>query len=264
MIITKPHNPIDIFKLLYKKEVLIHKIWYIRSVKKPDIKFCAYIGLSNSNFTASQCIFLNDKLVHCPIILQVASTTFIDTLKLFKKQHCKQIPKEKAIFILFFIMSNKYIFTIENGKKTLMFSNIQDILQTVRKKIINIFTKNIKPVLVDVSRCWKNFNKQEFKNSNTQMISDNLIQSFTPISQNNDSNKESNQLILSEWSNWSYSVNMKQFEKNSSKFYKHFDFLPEKLHKLLRGNTKLVKTDILNEITRNSIKLKSGLQSKYF
>ncbi|XP_017767501.1 PREDICTED: DNA mismatch repair protein MutL-like [Eufriesea mexicana] len=260
MIITKPHNPIDIFKSLYKKEVLLHKIWYIKSMKKPDIKFYAYIGFSNSNFIASQCIFLNDKLVHCPIILQVASTTFINTLKFFKKRHCQQIPEKRAIFILFFIMSNKYIFTIENGKKTLMFSDMQDILQTIRKKIINIFTKNIKPLSVDVSRSWKNSSKQEFKNSNTRMIADNLIQLLTPISQNNNSNKENNQLILSEWSNWSYSVNMKQFEKNSSKFYKHFDFLPEKLHKLLRGNRKLIKTDILNEYTRNSIKLKSGLQ----
>ncbi|KAG9430531.1 hypothetical protein HZU67_07734 [Apis mellifera carnica] len=42
----------------------------------------------------------------------------------------------------------------------------------------------------------------------------------------------------------------------------HFDFLPEKLHKLLRGNTKLIQTNILNAYDENLylIKVKSGLQ----
>ncbi|PBC29551.1 DNA mismatch repair protein Mlh3 [Apis cerana cerana] len=152
MIITKPHNPINIFKLLYNKKVMFHKVWFIRSKQKSDIKFCAYIGISNSNFTVPQHIFINNKL----------------------------------------------------------------------------------------------------------LITDHLMQLHTSTLQNT----KSIQLTLSEWSNWSDSKNLKQCENNSLRFYKHFDFLPEKLHKLLRGNTKLIQTNILNAYDENlySIKVKSELQ----
>ena len=88
------------------------------------------------------------------------------------------------------------------------------------------------------------------------------MQLFTPALEHDNNGKESMQLTLSEWSNWS----LKQLENDSLKFYKHFDFLPQKLHKLLRGNTKLTKTEVLNEYNGStcSTKLKSRLQSKHF
>lgn len=252
MIITKPHNPIYIFKSLYSLEVLLHKIWYIRCMKKPNIKYCAYIGLADSKDTASQYIFLNNKLVHCPLILKIISTTFINTLKFFERQHYEHIPKNEAVFILLFLVCNNYTFTIENKKRTLIFSNIQDLMECIRSKILHIFTKGIKPLC-----------EEEFRKGNeTRLTAEDLV---TPVSQTDNLNKNSIQLTLSEWSNWSYSKDWKQLENDSLKFYKHFDFLPEKLHKLLRGNTKLIKTDILNEYNGSvySIKLKSGLQSKH-
>lgn len=258
MIITKPHNPINIFKFLYNKKVIFHKVWFIKSIQKSDIKFCAYIGISNSNFTASQHIFINNKLVHCPLILQIISTIFINTLKFFKKQ----ITEKETIFILLFIICTEYIFIIENGKKTLMLSNIHNLLQSIKNKIINIFIKDIKSLSVNDLKCSNKANKQKSKNNEIQLITDHLMQLHTSALQN--INTKNIQLTLSEWSNWSDSKNLKQCENNSLRFYKHFDFLPEKLHKLLRGDTKLIQTNILNAYNENlySIKIKSGLQSK--
>ncbi|XP_031775693.1 uncharacterized protein LOC105736858 [Apis florea] len=258
MIITKPHNPINIFKFLYNKKVIFHKVWFIKSIQKSDIKFCAYIGISNSNFTASQHIFINNKLVHCPLILQIISTIFINTLKFFKKQ----ITEKETIFILLFIICTEYIFIIENGKRTLMLSNIYNLLQSIKNKIINIFIKDIKPLSVNDLKCSNKANKQKSKNNEIQLITDHLMQVHVSAMQN--INTKNIQLTLSEWSNWSDSKNLKQCENNSLRFYKHFDFLPEKLHKLLRKDTKLIQTNILNAYNENlySIKIKSGLQSK--
>lgn len=262
MIIAKPHKPLDVFKSLYSQEVSLHKVWYTKCTKKSNIKFCAYIGLADSETAASQYIFVNDKLVHCPLILQVVSATFIDILKFFRRQHYELIWKKEAVFILLFIMCSNYIFTIENGKKTLMFSNIQDLLQIIRMKILNIFTKNIKPLSDIGSRNSNRSTEHSFESKKIQLIPNDSVQLFTPALKHDNNGKESMQLTLSEWSNWS----LKQLENDSLKFYKHFDFLPQKLHKLLRGNIKLTKTEVLNEYNGStcSTKLKSGLQSKHF
>ncbi|KAK1119119.1 hypothetical protein K0M31_013619 [Melipona bicolor] len=257
MIIAKPHKPLDVFKSLYSQQVSLHKVWYTKCTKKSNIKFCVYIGLADSKTAASQYIFVNDKLVHCPLILQVVSATFIDILKFFRRQHYEHTSKKETVFILLFIMCTNYIFTIENGRRTLMFSNIQDLLQIIRKKILNIFTKNIKP-LSDIGSSNRS-TEQSFESKEIQLIPNDSVQLFTPALKHNNNNKESMQLTLSEWSNWS----LKQLENDSLKFYKHFDFLPQKLHKLLRGTTKLTKTEVLNEYMNGSTcstKLKSGLQ----
>ncbi|CAK9832252.1 DNA mismatch repair protein Mlh3 [Anthophora retusa] len=303
MTITKPHDPIDIFRLVYNKKVLFHKIWYMKCTKRSDIKFCAYIGLTDVNSTAMQKIFLNNKLVCCPLVLQIVSATFINILKLFGKNQCEQFVKKETIFILLFIWCTEYIFTIEHGKRTLILPNVQGLLQNIKSKILDIFTKNNMPLSISDSKCSKiqnnliynytrdlndplytfnhitnrkitelkgphireniiikkNNTEEKLNNSNAH-FGTNITQLFTPISQ---INKETIMLTLSEWSNWSYknTSKIKQFD-NSLTFYKHFDFLPRKLHKLLCGNTKLTKTDILNECIGSAFsrKLKSGLQ----
>ena len=174
----------------------------------------------------------------------------------------EHVSKKEAVFILLFIMCTNYSFTIENGKRTLMFSNIQDLLQIIRKKILNIFTKNVKPLSDIGSRSSNRSTEQSFESKEIQLIPNDSVPLFTPALKHDNNDKESMQLTFSEWSNWS----LKQLENDSLKFYKHFDFLPQKLHKLLRGNTKLTKTEVLNEYNGStcSTKLKSGLQSKHF
>ncbi|KOC58708.1 DNA mismatch repair protein mutL, partial [Habropoda laboriosa] len=232
MIITKPHDPINIFKLLYNREVLLREIWCIKCTRKSDIKFCAYIGLADVNFAAMQNMFLNNKPVHCPLILQVVSATFMNSLQLFKKIQYEQFLKRDNVFILLYIWCTEYIFTIENGKRTLILPNVQSLLQNIKSKILNIFTKNNMPLSICDSKC-KNNIEEGLKNNVTHFAA-NITQLFTPVSQ---INKETIILTLSEWSNWSYrnTSNMKQFRNKSLTFYKHFDFLPKKLHKLLRG-----------------------------
>lgn len=358
MAITKFHKPIEIFKLLYNTEISIDNLWHIESTKESDIKFSAYIGSGNVILNDRQYIFLNNRPVHCPLILQMVLATFIAALHNCIRTQYWQIPKKETIFILLFITCKEYFFTIENGKKTLILPKIQDLLQSVRNEILNTFAKNntmclsksalshIKGQKNLIYSCENNFNNAKlfentlihrelraskracvlhtfchiikkrtttlkilpiFENTtNKQKASINCfdrmklnsintqvecksnetqckmslnqlkinettdaVQLLTPASQNNTISKETVTLTLSEWSNWTYpdngSYSLKKINKlhsNSQKFYKHFNFLPEKLHKLLRGNTKLTKTDILNESRRSiSAKLKIGLPS---
>ncbi|CAL7943092.1 unnamed protein product [Xylocopa violacea] len=258
--ITKPHNPIDIFKLLYSKEVLLDKIWYIKSMEKSEVKFCAFIGQTDVKSVATQYIFLNNKLVHCPLILQMIASIFIDSLKFTGKEQGKRIPKKEEVFILLFVICAGYIFTIENGRKTLIFSNVHDLLQSIRDLLLKICTKDITPL--SVKDLGDNSRPTERIKSNETLVNTDLFKLITPISRNSNVMNENTRLTLSEWSNWSYAGSLKQLENNSQKFYKHFDFLPVKLHKLLRGKTKLVKTNILNDCNGSmySAKLKSGLQ----
>nr|XP_012149091.1 PREDICTED: uncharacterized protein LOC105663617 [Megachile rotundata] len=353
LIITKPHNPTDIFKLLYKKEVILHNTWYIQNMEELNVKFCAYVGLSDTKTNATQHVFLNNKLVHCPLILKVTSATFIDAFSCFAKIHCRQALSKKTVFVLIFVTCTDYIFAIEHGKKTLILPSIQELLQNIRKEILNIFTKNVTPLFdnipghvkkhknlpcnytnklntaellknvsipqlslsqksrrrltiynvkrkvtkLKISQTRKNnesiskvtsINQLRIDNfitkeklcqdsGNTVLLTTNKIIDITPISQDDNVNKELTMLSPYEWSDWSYSgkksCNIKKtqtvsrinhFRNNFMEFYKRFDFLPEKLHKQLRGNIKLTKIDILKELENDStMKLKSGLKSRY-
>ncbi|XP_054014068.1 DNA mismatch repair protein Mlh3-like isoform X1 [Hylaeus anthracinus] len=339
--ITKQHRPIEIFKFLYNKEISINNLLYIKDTKESDAKFCAYIGLTNTELSAKQYVFLNNRFVHCPLILQMISAIFINTLHNFARKHYWQIPKKETIFILLFITCEEYFFTIEKGKKTLVLPILQDLLHTVRSAIVNIFVENamspfnsdsnqiiehriyscinhltktskqgcilhslcniIKKKITEievpliqgnavdkrnvsiVKSCeqlklnniltqkeWKN-NETGYEITTNQLKSNeitNTVQLFTPVSQTNNVTKETVTLTLSEWSNWTYlnsgshTVNkINKFNNNSRNFYKHFDFLPLKLHKLLRGISKLTKTNTFNESCESifSVKLKYGL-----
>ncbi|XP_076634703.1 DNA mismatch repair protein MutL [Colletes latitarsis] len=349
MIITKPHRPIEILKLLYNREISVDNLHYIESTKDSDTKFSAYIGLTNTKLTAKQYIFLNNRPVHCPFILQMISTIVITTIKCFATARYWQIPKKEAIFILLFITCEEYFFTVEKGTKTLILPRVQDLLQNIRNEITNIFAKNTMPLFNNVSNHVREHNNSIYSYANASFpqklfaskqncvlhtlchvirrkvtelnvppIHENLIekqnpstvdcfdplkvnnvnsqeryinnksrcevvtnrlnaneitdavQLFTPVSRSNNVMKESITLTISEWSNWTYHDNesynskkINKFNDNSrvTNFYKHFDFLPKKLHKLLRGNTKLTKIDILNESCGSvlSTKLKFGL-----
>lgn len=347
MTVTKPHNPTDIFQLLYNKEGRLDNIWYIQSMEGVNVKFSAYIGLTNIRSKATQYVFLNNKLVHCPLILEVISAIFINTYKCFTTTHCKQKLTRKAVFILIFITCTNYVLAMLYDKRTLVLPNIQELLQNIKKEILNIFTKNIAPLSNNVSKYVRrdknliyncisnlngiklfkstlipqlsiskkderlqttynirtkitkltaseiqrgvdykenaskvnsidhfqtdNFNAEENLKLKSQVTD--MIPLLTPVSQN----KNGTTLTLTEWSNWSYSdkracsvkklqavSTINYFQSNFLKPYKQFDFLPEKLHKQLRGNIKLTKIDILNDLGGNifSEKLKYGLQGK--
>ncbi|KZC07380.1 DNA mismatch repair protein Mlh3 [Dufourea novaeangliae] len=298
MIISKPHKPIEIFKSLYRREVSFNNVWYIENVNEDSTKFCAFIGLANTKLNARQYIFLNNRPVHCPLILQVISTAFITILRSSvqaRSSRRHQIRKNQAIFILLFISCRDYIFTVEKGKKVLILPSIQDLLLSIRNEILNIFTKSTMPLFDRVSKnvgrhknsiysyanntnnitTWvpllheTTIDKQNvsllcysdltnINSVNTQSISQLTrneitdVQLFTPDSRDNKLVKETYALtLLSEWSNWTHPDNGSNRLKKTNNFdsttlfHKHYDFLPKKLHKLLCGNTKLTKTDVL-------------------
>ncbi|XP_076228815.1 uncharacterized protein LOC116428374 [Nomia melanderi] len=304
MAITKPHKPMDIFKLLYYKEVSFNNLWYINNMNDPCTKFHAFIGFSNRKSNAIQYIFLNNRPVHCPLIRQVISNAFINALKLFVKAGLHQIPKRKAIFILLFISCTEHIFTLENRKKTLILPSVRNLLLSIQNEIETIFLKDIKPLssinsiklakktLLIKTPVVPKFQDTTIDKSNVNIKDNSLledceqiktvhemtinqlpvneinnIQSFTHEKLSRNVVEETSVLALTQWSNWTYHDDKSQKLKeanehnNSALFYKRFDFLPKKLHKLLRGNTKLTKTDVLNDWggSDSSARLRSGL-----
>ncbi|XP_017891827.1 DNA mismatch repair protein Mlh3-like [Ceratina calcarata] len=290
MAITKLRSPTVIFKTLYSRELQHHKIWYIKSTNRSDIKFHAYIGLTNS--TSIQYIFLNNKLVSCPLILQVISAVFTNSLKFIGKEQNLEISlRRRRIFILLFIMCEaEYVFTIdENQKRILIFRNIQNFLHRIKNKIVRVFIKGAAPLSVSHSAKEHNSSdalltvdpipfitpisiknatflpthnshhikehNEEYKTNEISSIA-NLTQLIAPIVHDENVNKEDTLLSLSNWSNWSSVKNLNN-KTNGFKFYKQFDFLPRNLHKLLRGNKKLVMTDLLNEYNESLMKLRT-------
>ncbi|XP_076752613.1 DNA mismatch repair protein MutL-like [Xylocopa sonorina] len=189
MAITKPHNPVDIFKLLYNREVLLNKMWYIKSMEKSDVKFCAFIGLTNVKSIATQYIFLNNKLVHCPLILQIIATIFINLLKFTETEQGGKIPRKEEVFM------------IENGKKTLIFSNVHDLLRSIRDMLLKICTKDITPLSVKDLR-YNGRPAEQFK-SNKMLVNTDLSKLITPISQKDNIMNRNIQLTFSDWSTWS-------------------------------------------------------------
>ncbi|XP_076662565.1 DNA mismatch repair protein MutL [Halictus rubicundus] len=338
MAIAKPHEPIEIFQLLYCKQVSLDNLWHIRNTSESRVKFCAFIGLANTKSNALQYIFLNNRPVHCPLILRMISAAFVGRLRCFARATHHQIPKRKSIFILLFISCREYIFTMENRKRTLILPSVQNLFLAIQNDIMNIFFNNTTPLSNSLANNVRKSNHLIYgcingrngavlfertptsrallprKNcilrtvchivqKETTKIIVQPVRETTIDEQNllcysdalniDDDNGQSKTLCeinhsqmttskvidvqkftrgsialtLSEWSNWTYPGNKsnrldepKKLD-GSMEFYKRFDFLPNKLHKLLRGNTKLTRTNVLREWSGSDLttKLKSGL-----
>ncbi|XP_076685506.1 DNA mismatch repair protein MutL [Andrena cerasifolii] len=268
--ISKPRTSIHIFQVLYDNKVVsLNNMWYIEDKEKSYIQFSAYIGLSNIRSNSPQFIFLNNIPVRCPLILREISDMFIAGWKPVRRV-------QRNAFILLFITCPEYIFTIEQEKRTLMLPRMHDLLQSVRVKMINIFNNNVSPLSRSVSRRIRRNGNLIYSNENSlnnmNLFKNTSILRQPPVIEAGQpltaAPRNSNNLTSapSEWSNWSYksptAPKRNKRHGNSVTFYKRFDFLPEKLHKVLRARTKLTKTDFLNDSSGSifSFKLKTGLQ----
>ncbi|XP_076281505.1 DNA mismatch repair protein MutL [Lasioglossum baleicum] len=324
MAITKPHEPIEIFQQLHGRQVSLDNLWYIRNTSETRVKFCAFIGLANTKSNALQSIFLNNRPVHCPLIIRMISAAFVSRLRCFAKATHHQIPNRKSVFILLFISCGEYIFTMENKKRTLILPSVQNLFLGIQNEILNIFLNNTMPLSNSLAKnvrkpkhliysCINGENgatlfertptsckllpqKNCIPRSVCHIVQEETTEIIVPslrgttidaqnslyysdalnIDNDNGQSKalcEINQsqitmsqgihvqkftpgsiaLTLSEWSNWTYPDNKSNRLNEPTKFdgsvqfYKRFDFLPKKLHKLLRGNTKLTRTDVLKE-----------------
>ncbi|XP_078038712.1 DNA mismatch repair protein MutL [Augochlora pura] len=343
MAVSRSHESIEIFKLLYFREISCDNMWHISNTHESRIKFSAFIGLTNTQTNALQYIFLNNRPVNCPYILQIISAAFDSRLRSLVGSRIHQTSKMKSNFILLFISCTDYVFTMKNRKRTLILPSIHNLLLSIQNGIFNIFFNNTIPLSKSLSKtirrrrnliynCINSENgivffekpltsqklfseknrvlhtvccvvQEEIKkltipspygtiirrrSSNPSYYSDRMntdkdnrnsipsyemnasqilrskvsdIQKFTPASV---------VLTLSEWSDWTY-IDNKSNKLNETKRFgdslqcsKHFNFLPKKLHKLLRGNKKLTKTDVLKEWSESelSTRLKSGLHNR--
>lgn len=102
-----------------------------------------YVGLSEKN-DATQCIFLNHRPIRCPLILKLIRIGFKESLD-FSLYPALGAPdlRDKNIFILFFLTfpQTEYAFVNENGKRFVMFSDLQKILNNIKHCTFKHFTE---------------------------------------------------------------------------------------------------------------------------
>lgn len=82
-----------------------------------------------------QWIFLNHRPIYCPLILKLIKIVFKEKLNLFSDQKSNaRDPYDENVFILFFLTfsQKEFMRVTENGKRYIMFYNIQKILNTIK------------------------------------------------------------------------------------------------------------------------------------
>ncbi|EGI59690.1 hypothetical protein G5I_12092 [Acromyrmex echinatior] len=127
--IAKPHNSIEVLRTLVGKDLPLNHVWSIQCGSERNSNYHGYVGLSDKN--AMQWIFLNHRLIYCPLILKLIKIVFEEKLNLFSDQKSNaRDPYDENVFILFFLTFSQKEFTRENGK--IMFHDMQKVLNTVK------------------------------------------------------------------------------------------------------------------------------------
>jgi len=131
--IAKPHSPVEVLKTLFGKDLSLSNVWSIQCNPECSANYYGYVGLCDKN--AMQWIFLNHKPICCPFILKLIKIVFKERLNLFSDQESNTSDShDENIFILFFLTfsQKKFTFVNENGKRYIMFYDIQKILNTIK------------------------------------------------------------------------------------------------------------------------------------
>lgn len=151
MRIAKPHSPIDVLRILFGKNLPLNHIWSIQSNTRYKLNYHGYVGLSDKK--AMQCIFLNHRLISCFFILKSIIANFKKNLDLSFYQKMK--IQNENIFILLFITLTQDEFTLitKNGKKFLMFHDMQKILNSIKACI---FKCNAEEITVSANMTYSN------------------------------------------------------------------------------------------------------------
>lgn len=101
--------------------------------KLNSVKYHGYIGLSNRN--EEHWIFLNHRSIYCPLILKLIKTAFRERINLSSNQGSNlQDLHDKNMFVIFsFILSpREFTFFNEDGKRHVIFYNMQKILNNIK------------------------------------------------------------------------------------------------------------------------------------
>lgn len=131
--IAKPHSPVEVLKTLFGKDLPLNRVWSIQCNPEFGTNYHGYVGRSDKN--AMQWIFLNHRPICCPLILRLIKIAFKERLSLFSDQKSNALdPHDKNTFILFFLTfsQKEFTFVTENGKRCIMFHDMQKILNTIK------------------------------------------------------------------------------------------------------------------------------------
>lgn len=138
MRIAKPHSPIDVLRVLFGKNLPLNHIWSIQCNARYKTNYHGYIGLSDKK--AIQCIFLNHRLINCSFILKLIIAGFKENLDLsfYQKLNAQNLQDENIFILLFITLTqDEFTFITENGKKLLMFRDVQEILNSIKTWTFN-------------------------------------------------------------------------------------------------------------------------------
>ncbi|XP_067207210.1 DNA mismatch repair protein MutL-like isoform X2 [Linepithema humile] len=137
--IAKPHSSTAVLKMLFGKDLPLSHVWSIQCSSEYNTDYHGYIGISEKN--ATQWIFLNHKPIYCPLILKLIKIAFKERLNLpFDLEGIH----DKNIFILFFLTfpENKFMFIAENGKRCVIFYDMQQILNNVKNCVFKCLSED--------------------------------------------------------------------------------------------------------------------------
>ncbi|XP_026830130.1 DNA mismatch repair protein Mlh3 [Ooceraea biroi] len=143
--IARSHSPVEVLRTLFGKNLPLNHIWLIRCNAEYNMSYHGYIGLSDEN--TAQWIFLNHKLIYCPLILKLIEASFKRKLRLSINQETnRQDLRNKNIFILIFLTFSPKTFTFvtENEKRYVMFYDMQKILNNIKNSVFKCLTEQIK------------------------------------------------------------------------------------------------------------------------
>ncbi|XP_072756685.1 uncharacterized protein [Anoplolepis gracilipes] len=141
--IAKPHSPIQVLKTFFGESLLLNHLWLIQYRSElNNVNYHGYVGLSNRN--VAQWIFLNHRSIYCPLILEIIKIVFEERSELISNRGFNtQDLRDKNMFILLFLTFSPREFTFfnENGKRHVMFYDLQKILNSIKNCTFKRITK---------------------------------------------------------------------------------------------------------------------------
>lgn len=128
--IAKPHCPVQVLRTFFGKDLSSNHLWLIQCKSELNsVKYHGYIGLCNRN--EENWIFLNHRLIYCPLILKLIKTAFKERIDL--SSNLQDLHDKHMFVIFFFILSpREFTFFNKDGKRHVMFYDMQKILNNIK------------------------------------------------------------------------------------------------------------------------------------
>lgn len=139
--IAKPHSPIQVLRTFFGKN--LNDLWLIQCKSESNsVNYHGYVGLCDKNVV--QWIFLNHRLIYCPLILKLIKIAFENRNDLSSNRefNAQDLHDKNLFILLFFTLSpREFIFFSENGKRHVMFYDMQKILSNIKNCTFKCLTE---------------------------------------------------------------------------------------------------------------------------